>query len=245
MIRPLYKAKEPFQEVAAGHGFIGVIMYDEDEDKVQCHMCGRWFSFLGSHLKSHKTSADKYKMANGLTLKVNLCGKRMSAQRRTQMLDEIQQKGRHLAWQKNRKVASQKKRQHGTKTVQSQNKFGLCELQMKARYEVVRKIVGTMPTEGHIRKHDHALYSAIERRYKTINKWREHVGDKPMTAAQHSQFPDIDLVASLRRKYAEVGRIPKTKDFQKAAKGYPQYGTIIERFGSWKAALEVSGIGPA
>ena len=36
MIRPLYKSVEPFMEVPMGHGFLGVVMYDEDDDKVQC-----------------------------------------------------------------------------------------------------------------------------------------------------------------------------------------------------------------
>lgn len=40
MIKPLYKAQAPFMEVKRGYGYQGVVMYDDAEDKVQCHICG-------------------------------------------------------------------------------------------------------------------------------------------------------------------------------------------------------------
>ena len=79
MIRSLYKAQEPFMLAPDGHGYMGVVMYDDVTDSVQCHICGKWFEHLGIHsVKGHKLSADEYKLRFGLTMRTALCGKEIS-----------------------------------------------------------------------------------------------------------------------------------------------------------------------
>jgi len=40
-----------------GHGYLGAIQYDEEEDKVQCHACGKWFKQITTqHLQSAQCS---------------------------------------------------------------------------------------------------------------------------------------------------------------------------------------------
>ncbi len=49
------------------YGQLGILSYDEIEDKVQCHICGRWFRSVASHVnKSHGWSADDYREEFGL-----------------------------------------------------------------------------------------------------------------------------------------------------------------------------------
>jgi hypothetical protein len=51
-------------------GQLGQIAYDETDDKVQCHLCGRWFrGFGGSHLRRvHGWTLAQYRLAFQLSL---------------------------------------------------------------------------------------------------------------------------------------------------------------------------------
>lgn len=239
IIRPLFKAREPFQESKSGHGYIGVLMYNEADDTIQCHECGEFFKALGAHIKSHSLSADAYRLRHGLNLNIALCGRTVAAMRR----DNIKRQFfNHKKSRPKPMGRASPKRQHGTKAVSYQNKFGLCDLQMKTRYEIVRSIVGKMPTEAELRKHDHALYSAIERRFGTLNTFRVSIGERPMTTAEYHMKPDFEIIGALRSKAMELERPPTTRDFAKAAKGSPHYDTILKRFGGWKTALHIAGI---
>ena len=47
--------KEPFVPLKKEfYGYEGVILEDEDTGEIQCHICGRWFKSLASHLQLHK-----------------------------------------------------------------------------------------------------------------------------------------------------------------------------------------------
>jgi len=49
------------------YGQPGILSYDENEDKVQCHICGRWFRSLATHVnRRHGWSADDYREEFGL-----------------------------------------------------------------------------------------------------------------------------------------------------------------------------------
>lgn len=48
--------------VINGFGFHGVLLADPYTGLVQCHICGEWYTFLGSHVRlAHGTSADEYR----------------------------------------------------------------------------------------------------------------------------------------------------------------------------------------
>lgn len=49
------------------------------DGELACHLCGRWFSHLGSHLRSHGWTATQYREAVGLSLHISLCSEQLSA----------------------------------------------------------------------------------------------------------------------------------------------------------------------
>jgi len=49
------------------YGKVGVLNYDAVEDKVECHICGRWYRRLGNHIQpTHKWTLEEYKEEFGL-----------------------------------------------------------------------------------------------------------------------------------------------------------------------------------
>lgn len=53
--------------ISAPYGEGGILAYDPVEDKVQCHICGKWFRGLNNHvLRAHGWTADDYREEFGL-----------------------------------------------------------------------------------------------------------------------------------------------------------------------------------
>ena len=76
----LYNYKEPFMKYEKGFGFQGVLLFDGETDKVQCHLCGQWFTALGNHtIREHNMKVAQYKEEVGLTKNTALIGEKMRA----------------------------------------------------------------------------------------------------------------------------------------------------------------------
>lgn len=61
-IETIFKVEPPLTPSKTEFGYIGVILRDTIEDKIQCHLCGKWFNTLVQHLnKTHKIKCDQYK----------------------------------------------------------------------------------------------------------------------------------------------------------------------------------------
>lgn len=249
MIKPLYKAQAPFMEVKNGHGYQGVVMYDDAEDKVQCHICGAWFANLGQHTKrAHDVQVDDYKLEYGLSLRTALCSKKISAAHRKSGLRTYASRASGLirASKKNRarrrvKALSQVNRQAPNSSMQVKNSRGLCDLQIRARYAVVKKIVGRIPTHGDFLKYDPKLYGTACVRYGSPNGFRKFLGERQLTHNEYSTIPDINLIAALRKKAKIVGRV-KVKHFNKSNGIYPHYTVFYRAFGSWANTLRMAGL---
>jgi hypothetical protein len=60
------------------HAPPGRLTYNAD-GQVACHLCGRWYTHLGAHLRKHGWSATEYRAAVGLALHRPLCSRETSA----------------------------------------------------------------------------------------------------------------------------------------------------------------------
>ena len=228
-------------DVRSGHGYQGVVLYDDVSDRVQCHVCGKFYQNVGSHAnKKHQMSADDYKIKFGLTLRTALCSVGLSSRRReaTNAAIERGEIRQDIATQSARHNKNRKRsyRQVGVQTVQFFNRNGLCDLQIKTRYEVVEKMVGRVPTQNEIIKYDRKLFfCGIVPRYGNLNKFREEIGGS-YNHDPSNKISDTTLVAMLRKKSLEVGRRPKVTDFSGRHKAFYRV------FGSWSGALRFAGL---
>jgi len=76
----MYNYKEPFMKFEGGFGFQGVLLFDGESDKIQCHICGEWFDALGRHLNDkHGITAADYKDKVGLSRTTALINEKFRA----------------------------------------------------------------------------------------------------------------------------------------------------------------------
>lgn len=61
----------------------GVLEYDQVEDKVMCHICGKWLVYLAPHLRwKHNLTPDEYREEFGLNIGQPLCTPMLSEKHR-------------------------------------------------------------------------------------------------------------------------------------------------------------------
>lgn len=53
-----------------------------DDERIQCHVCGRWFGSLAGHVRAHGHNAETYKAAFGLARTSSLLGPSAQAKQR-------------------------------------------------------------------------------------------------------------------------------------------------------------------
>ena len=215
-------------------------MYDDTEDKVQCHICGKWWRHVGSHVHvSHDMSAREYKDQFGLTQKIALCATSIS-RTRSRIMSRAIDDGKIVYKPQTRAFYKRRKYRNGQVTMSFKNSNGLCDLQMLTRYMVVKKIVGREPSLKELQKYDSPLAGVICNR-GGINKYKRSIGEETRSKARPS-IPDIELIAQLRRWTHENNSRPRPTDFRVKKDGYTSYSVFCDHFGSWNNALRVAGI---
>ena len=69
---------------------LGRLVVDEDEDVLQCHLCGRWWTALNVHVRNaHDLSADEYREFVGLNPRQPLTARWLSDRRAAQLRERI------------------------------------------------------------------------------------------------------------------------------------------------------------
>jgi hypothetical protein len=245
-IETLFKAEAPFEPVTNGHGFIGILLLDKMEDKIQCHLCGRWFKTLQPHLKSkHETTNDLYKQQFGLPLSFPLCSRGVSHARskaalrpeRLKQFASIRDRApSHRILRARRKKGIIESEKYGRTSAAFLNKHGLCHGQILRRFLIVADTVGKEPSVSELQQHDSALWRAIGSRYRNLNTFRKKEG---FTIVKRHPIQNEDsIIAAIRSKARLLRRAPTARDF---FVGPPSITTIQRHFGSWNRALEMAG----
>lgn len=152
-------AKEPLMPNKTGFGFQGIVTQDEDRKLVQCNNCGKWAKIIGSiHLqKCAGQTVAEYKKKYGLNASTGLVSDETSM-----MLTKnaLLNKATSTRWDRTSKPRYDKGL---NKTVEYENKYGTCPLQLKTRlYEFIRnnKELPGPHNRGQ------SIYKALRRRYR-------------------------------------------------------------------------------
>lgn len=233
--------KEPMQKVEDGFGYYGAITVTNDGKHIQCHICGYYFSSIGSHVKSkHEVKSRDYKMKYGLRLAEGL-------------LSPIEKFKRQISYNKYARKSPEEFKAMSVKaqiaikekgiknggdmwSPQTRNEKGMCEDQTIAKIRRVAELCGGIPTyQAYVDEYggvavvyhwfgtwEKALEAAdvvsyLKSRKKAIKEEKEHV---------------IDLI---REFYEEHGRTPQTADFNGLGM-FPSQRRMTRLFGSLNSA---------
>lgn len=239
-VETLYKLEPPYRRVDEGYGFYGVVLLDTKADKIQCHICGKWFRSLCSHVKNkHGLRLRDYKLKYGISLMTPLVCRGVS-RRLSETSSSNPDRHKNLLLGHTRKVRNKSLRVRRGSMIYSQNsamyknKNGICDAQLRRRYEVVQDIVGKNEPTLHedIREHDRRLFHVIKTRYGGITNFR-NVFNFPNKKPERPKWTEESVVAGIRRLAKSIGRIPREEDFSKK-EGYPSVSTIQRHLGSFR-----------
>jgi hypothetical protein len=243
-VYPLYKDQmhEPYMENDNGIGYKGVVMYDENQDKVQCADCGKWVSHMGSHLHfKHKKSASEYKTEHGLYQKVSLCSKKQSKK----LSDQAKENMKKVDWSTIRQKSPTNPENSAKKrwsVMQSKNDYGLCDAQIASRIVVVLKQSNKNSVEEltstDFSKYDHVLGVILNKKYGNWELASKALGLK--FVGNSNEYEDAELLAYLRNLTTELGKSPTPKDL--IENNGPAMGTFYKYFGSWTRAKMMAGL---
>lgn len=245
-IETLFKVVSPLAPVKDGFGYDGVLLREKSTGKIQCHLCGKWFDFLATHVKQkHDCPAEEYRYKFSLPLGFPLCSKKYSEARSdiSSRPEHLSRLGKNRPKNPGRFLRSKKCRKRGAWTsscLAAQNKRGACKAQMYERYIVVADQVGREPSEGDLRKYDPPLMGIIVRRHGNLGEFLKSHGleGRPYAPATTKR----KIISQLRAFAVEKEKIPVARDFLRGnGRKYPAYSTIRRHFGSWRRAMSAAG----
>jgi hypothetical protein len=247
-VYPLYKdlIHEPFMPNNNGIGYKGVLLLDKKEDKIQCSLCGNWYSFLPSHIyKHHAMSVDDYRDEFEIRKGAPLCSKSFSKTssdnaKRLGLKPPLSVKATHQTKEFRRKVSLAIRKERNK--IMARNNYNLCDAQIGARLIVVRDIMDKKNVEelkmNEINKYDPSLVGFLQRKYKS---WEEAAKAIKLKKIDGKKYEGSELIGLLRTYVLLNKRIPSVKDCKKE-NGIADNATYRRRFGSWRRAKMMAGL---
>lgn len=244
----LYNYKEPFMRYETGYGYQGVLLFDTVSDKVQCHLCGEWFSGLGNHLfREHTMRAAEYKHTVGLLQTTALMGESYRAKL---IANGIKNSKKNLVpggKKKKSQIAKQKKtwKEKGN-PMETQNKRGTCPLQLLEKVRKVYEEKGRTPTYAEIRN----IYPTLIKVHGSFKEICLKLGipyNKPGLSRTRGKFKKAnqsvvsfeyskeELTNYLKEFKKHQGRAPSASDCRRGL--LPSVNAYRNKFGSWSGAL--------
>jgi len=140
----------PFEKVKKGFGYKGVLVEDFKSGKLQCHICSKWFDQMAKHLQTHNINSQEYKIKFGLSVSTALKTKKMRL-RQSEVMVKLNKenpkcfnRSHEGGFQKNNSYAGNRKNK--PKSVETINKYGVCDLQINDRVLKLKEKLGKTPT---------------------------------------------------------------------------------------------------
>jgi len=245
MIKPLNnKVQEPLIEVKkdSGFGYYGTLLFDDINNCVQCHICGKWFRSVSVHVRmKHKITARKYKEIYELNYGTALCIPEMSEKR--SKMSELRYRINYglLSMEEIKKIAKERAkkslrtnyRKHQRLTMEMMNNYGSCPAQVEERFTKLIDSLGYVPSYDEMQKRDHSLLMVLVRRFKGYSKALQHFGIKPRRRVTFQEYGIGNIRKAIRDFVLMYKRLPNSRDTKVG--GLPDYMTLRRYFKSfWK-----------
>ena len=185
------KWEPPFASVSQGFGFMGVLAEDSESGKLQCHECGQWFEQLPTHYSiKHGMSGKDYRKKFGLLDSTALKSKRIRLIQSQVMIDFRATGDKRFLRKFKRNNVEAANRKGKPKAVESQNKYGVCDLQIMTKIISLGKELGKTPTLCDVKnKYGNSMMSLLHQRYGSYIKYcRDYLKLTPNFSSFNPQF---------------------------------------------------------
>lgn len=232
----MYNYKEPFMPFSyegTGYGYQGVLLFDGNTDKVQCHFCGDWFEFLPAHIaKEHNLKAKDYKDIVGLRQTTALISEKL----RSKLISRGQKRFSNLKPGIGARTEEQKEKIRQTMLIrkrETENEKGTCPFQLIDRLTQRAKELGRCPTTYEIN-----FEETLRRVFGTFANACKEAGLTPLKPGQthrQSKYTKDYFYPIALHFYEQYGKFPKAKDFinlglgKHTPKFYTKFKTEIEK----------------
>lgn len=149
--KPVYKGVPPFMKYEAGFGYYGVLLEEEKTGKLQCHICGHTALNIAKHIfhKHKDLSPQTYKEKVGLNLTTPLMSESTRKKIKNNFLNlpEADKVEVVVRLQKlNKQLHLNPKKQRTSKaSLEANNKFGTCPLQVRSQFYETYNSLGRIP----------------------------------------------------------------------------------------------------
>ncbi len=236
MIVPLYKATPPYTRNMTGFGYLGVIMWNDKKNLIQCHVCGNWMKSLSHHIsRIHHIKTKEYRKEYGLLVTTPLSTPEIHEQK-SKMSSNNYYKYLHGVLVNH----SQHRGGRKIKTMRAQelNRKGNCPLQIEDR---VRKLM----VNGCVTKRNipTGLLKSIYLRYGTWNKYLELNN----IAIRKTSLKKSEIIGALLKFVRHKCYFPTREQInQKQCLPLLSYRPVIRVFGGMRRArrLVLSNLSP-
>jgi hypothetical protein len=242
--------KEPLKEIEDGHGYWGTIAQSKDGSEIQCHICGKMFSNLGSHVfHAHEMKAEEYKDRFKLAKMTPLCSDEFSKIAKERTLEWMSKMTPEALAQMHVKTnGAHDKRviQPRTMTLEELNRKGICPDQLLDKIREASVSLGKTPTVTEFNTF-HKTQRFIVPVTRTFGSWKqacEYAGLTPNKTGgkggAQTVYTKEQLLQFLKDYQERTGLPPTAND---CARGFiPSLATYIKHFGSIKKAREAAGL---
>lgn len=235
----LYNYKEPLMPFVGGYGYQGVLLFDGETDKVQCHLCGDWFHAVGNHLgRQHGMLSRDYKKMAGLRQSTALIGE---AYRAKLIETGMEKRKRNLRPGGKTDEATKEKIRKTLKDVRAekQNEEGTCPRQLIDRLQKLAAELGRTPHTDEV-----IFYGTLVKVYGSFKRAVRLAGLKYRKPGQNvrynasRRYTDDELLGAIRDFAEREGREPAISDIRRAL--FASKATYRKHFGSWKIAKKIA-----
>lgn len=244
-----YGYKEPLTKYEKGFGYRGVVTYNKEKDKVQCHICGRMYRNVGSHSHfTHRISAEKYKIMVGLTQSTVLVGEGTRTKLITahKEIPSFSQQGKtkaqikaHMKKMADKGVTRGKGSRKSGWTLERRNKEGLCPDQLIDRIQKLTEKLGERPSAKQYAK-EYGSFQSVITVYGTWNKALEMAGIETYSKERGMRVDRKYLLDHMRMFYQKYERTPRTSDMRRGLLPYHQ--AYCKVFGTLNKARQEAGV---
>jgi hypothetical protein len=189
----MYHYKEPFmefwdEELGTGYGLRGVLAFDGETDKIQCHFCGKWYGNLSHHIsREHNMRVAEYKDRVGLRQSTAL----VNEHTRQKMIAAGQERFKNLIPGGKKSKKTKKKISETLKKAcaERENELGTCHDQLIDRYQKLAEKLGRQP-----RQDETPFKSTAKFRFGSWENFLNEAGFTVKTNQWDDQIKPRDLI---------------------------------------------------